>query len=246
MITRAQIRRQLRKDGGIMTIAPREKYGLGSSLKKFVRKVIPNELAQVASTAAPFVAPFNPIAAGLMAGVGGFDRHGSLSRGLKSGVLTYGGGQLARGLAGGMGNLQKGWNPMGGMGNMKYGLSSPFGTPASTATTGSLKPPTHIGPTPYEIAGPATVNKQQSILNAILKGSTAEGGGFFDGRGLFGAKGVFNLKEAIGKGMPGIFLGSSALALLGDQLAGPKEEDESIDDYMTRRKSVVSNYLRQY
>ena len=246
MITRAQIRRQLRKDGGIMTIAPREKYGLGSSLKKFVRKVIPNELAQVASTAASFVAPFNPIAAGLMAGVGGFDRHGSLSRGLRSGVLTYGGGQLARGLAGGMGNLQKGWNPMGGMGNMKYGLSSPFGTPASTATTGSLKPPTHIGPTPYEIAGPATVNKEQSILNAILKGSTAEGGGFFDGRGLFGAKGVFNLKEAIGKGMPGIFLGSSALALLGDQLAGPKEEDESIDDYMTRRKSVVSNYLRQY
>jgi hypothetical protein len=39
-------------------------------LKDLVRKLIPNEIANVASKAAPFVAPFNPIAAGLMRGIG--------------------------------------------------------------------------------------------------------------------------------------------------------------------------------
>ena len=34
MITRAQIRRQLRQNGGIMNAVPREHYGLGSFLKK--------------------------------------------------------------------------------------------------------------------------------------------------------------------------------------------------------------------
>ena len=46
--------------------------------------------------------------------------------------------------------------------------------------------------------------------------------------------------------MPGIFLGTSTLALLGDKLTGPKGDDESLDEYMTRRKSSVSNYLKQY
>jgi len=79
-----------------MDIAPREKFGLGSKLKKFVRKVIPNEVASVASAAAPFVAPFNPLLAAGMAGVGGFDKSGSISGALRSGALTYGLGNLAR------------------------------------------------------------------------------------------------------------------------------------------------------
>ena len=33
MITRSQMRRQLRAKGGIMNVAPREKFGLGSSIK---------------------------------------------------------------------------------------------------------------------------------------------------------------------------------------------------------------------
>ena len=95
-ISRAQIRRQLRQNGGIMDVTPREKFGFGSSLKKFVRKIIPNEVADIAVKAAPFVAPFNPAAAAAMAGLGSFDQTGSISGALKSGALTYGGGQLAR------------------------------------------------------------------------------------------------------------------------------------------------------
>ena len=86
--------------GGIMGVDGRRQYGLGSSLKKFVRKVIPNEVSDIAVKAAPFVAPFNPIAAGLMSGIGGFDQHGSISKGLKSGLMNYGLGQGARYLGG--------------------------------------------------------------------------------------------------------------------------------------------------
>ena len=118
--------RQMAAYGGIMGIDGRRQYGLGSSLKKFVRNIIPNEVAEVAVKAAPFVAPFNPIAAGLMAGVGGFDQTGRIGSSLKSGLMTYGMGQLARGVGGGTGNLQTGFNPMGGMQGMKYGFSSPL------------------------------------------------------------------------------------------------------------------------
>ena len=46
---------------GIGNLVEREKYGIGSKLKKFVRNIIPNEVASIASAAAPFVAPFNPL-----------------------------------------------------------------------------------------------------------------------------------------------------------------------------------------
>ena len=123
------MQRQLRRGGGIMNIAPREQFGLGSKLKKFVRKVIPNEISKVATVAAPFVAPFNPALAGAMAGIGSFDQTGSISDALKRGALTYGGGQAARfiGGAGFQGNpfVQGGaFTPSG----FTAGFSSPIGT----------------------------------------------------------------------------------------------------------------------
>ena len=118
--------RQMAAYGGIMGLDGRRRYGIGSFLKKTVRKLIPNEIADIAVKAAPFVAPFNPIAAGLMAGVGGFDQHGSISKGLKSGLMTYGGGQLARGIGGGTGNLQTGFDPRGGMQNVGGGTFSKY------------------------------------------------------------------------------------------------------------------------
>jgi len=130
-ITRSQMRRQLRRSGGIMDVTPRENFGIGSSLKKFTRKIIPNEIADIAVKAAPFVAPFNPAAAAAMAGLGGFDQTGSIGDSLKSAALTYGGGQLAR-YAGGAGFQQ---NPFtqggafrGGLEGFKAGFTSPFGT----------------------------------------------------------------------------------------------------------------------
>jgi hypothetical protein len=95
-ISRMQMNRQLYAGGGIMDVTPRENFGLGSKFKKFVRKIIPNEIADVAVKAAPFVAPFNPLIAAGMAGLGGFDQTGSISKSLRSGALTYGLGNLAR------------------------------------------------------------------------------------------------------------------------------------------------------
>ena len=50
-ISRSLMNRQLRANGGIMDVTPRENFGLGSSLKKFVRKIIPNEVAEIATKA---------------------------------------------------------------------------------------------------------------------------------------------------------------------------------------------------
>ena len=117
----AQPQQQMMARGGIT----RQSYGLGD----LVRKLIPNEIAQVAEVAAPFVAPFNPLAAGLMGGLGSYDRTGNLMGGVKRGLLTYGGGQLARGLGGGLGNLQKGFDPRTGMQGMGSGLKKYFSSP---------------------------------------------------------------------------------------------------------------------
>ena len=118
--------RQMAAYGGMMGGDGRRRYGLGSFLKSTVRKVIPNEIADIAVKAAPFIAPFNPLAAGIAAGLGSFDQTGSISGGLKSGLKNYALGQFARGVGGGTGNLQTGFNPMGGMEGMKYGFSSPL------------------------------------------------------------------------------------------------------------------------
>jgi len=128
-ISRSLMNRQLQANGGIMQVAPREKFGLGSKLKRFVRKIIPNEVADIAVKAAPFVAPFNPAVAAAMAGLGSFDQTGSIGDSLKRGALTYGGGQLAR-YAGGAGFQG---NPFGDGGaftgsGFKGGFSSPLGS----------------------------------------------------------------------------------------------------------------------
>ena len=136
-ISRSLMNRQLQANGGIMDVSPREKFGLGSSLKKFVRKIIPNEVAEIAVKAAPFVAPFNPAIAAAMGGLGTFDQTGSISDSLKRGALTYGLGQGARFLGGA--GLQG--NPFsmtggatggpgafrGGFEGFKSGFSSPLG-----------------------------------------------------------------------------------------------------------------------
>jgi len=109
MISRGNMRRQLRASGGITNA--RQGYGVGSWVKEKIRKIIPNELASVASKAAPVVAMFNPAIGGLMRGIGRFDQRGSISDALKQGVGTYAGGQAARYL-GGQG-FQKGFGTSG-------------------------------------------------------------------------------------------------------------------------------------
>ena len=118
--------------GGIANLVEREKYGIGSKIKKFVRNIIPNEVAEIAVKAAPFVAPFNPLLAAGMAGIGGFDQTGRIGSSLKSAALTYGAGQLGR-YVGGAGfqegiNPFAGYNPAGSYGGVGSLFTSPIGT----------------------------------------------------------------------------------------------------------------------
>ena len=87
--------------GGIAGLDGRRRYGIGSKLKRTVRKLIPNEAARVAEVAAPVVAMVAPqfaLPAALAAGLGKFDRTGSIGSGLKSGLMTYGLGTLSPGM----------------------------------------------------------------------------------------------------------------------------------------------------
>ena len=142
---------------GVGSLVGREKFGLGSSLKKFVRKIIPNEVAEVAVKAAPFVAPFNPLLAGSMSALGTFDQSGSIGRSVKSGLINYGLGQGARYLGGA--GFQEGFNPFAG-GN--YGFSSPLGT--DTGIGKLLADKGYIGQT----TGPQTFDDKFTSIEDVL------------------------------------------------------------------------------
>jgi hypothetical protein len=98
---------------------PRQMYGLGSFVKDRIRKLIPNELASVASKAAPVVAPFFPGTAALMRGIGRFDQRGSISDAVKQGIGTY---AFGRGV-GMLGGAQSGQGFFGGQTYSPQGFS---------------------------------------------------------------------------------------------------------------------------
>ena len=245
MINRSKMRRQLYRGGGIT----RQRYGLGD----LVRKLIPNELADVAVKAAPFVAPFNPGIAGLMRGIGRYDQRGSLSDALKQGVATYGLGQGARYLGGA--GMQTGFNPMGGMGAGQGAWSSPMG-PSSPISkmwgniTGgadkAVEGVTTAKGSPSILA--KTTDPNQGFLNKVLYGEKG-GEGFFGDQGLIGKGGGFDMKGAIGKGLPAVYAGGTLAALavqkaLGD--VGGRETGESLTAFNKRRENTVSQYLDFY
>jgi hypothetical protein len=118
----------------------RDRFGLGS----FIRKIIPNEISKIAVKAAPFVAPFNPALAAGMAGIGGYDQTGKFGSSLRNAALVYGGGQASRylGGAGFQGNPFSGnalqnftslTNPMSGS-SIFEGFGAP-GTPIQNVNT---------------------------------------------------------------------------------------------------------------
>jgi hypothetical protein len=108
----------------------RDRFGLGS----FIRKIIPNEISKIAVKAAPFVAPFNPALAAGMAGIGGYDQTGKFGSSLGKAALVYGGGQAARYLGGA--GFQQGINPFAGYNPASSfgGISSLFTSPIGTQT----------------------------------------------------------------------------------------------------------------
>lgn len=130
-------------------------FGIGSSLKKAFRKAVPNELAEIAVTAAPFVAPFNPAVAAAMAGLGSFDQTGRIGSSVRAGLGTYALGQGARylGGAGFQGNpFASGGAFRGGLSGFTGGFSSPFGTETGIGSLFKSDPVT-VADNPYALQG---------------------------------------------------------------------------------------------
>jgi hypothetical protein len=173
-IGRMQMNRQLYGLGGYFPPENgREKFGLGSKLKKFVRNIIPNEVASIAVKAAPFVAPFNPLLAGYMAGIGGFDQTGRIGSSLKRGLLTYGGGQLARGIGGA--GFQQGINPFSNVsfsGGIMSGLGQTFTSPVSGAP---MFGQAQFAPDPNQLTEAQTYLQDQAATSSTsVPGSTTD------------------------------------------------------------------------
>ena len=226
MINRAKMPRQLRNKGGITNVVPRKKYGIGSDLKKFVRKLIPNEIADVAVKAAPFVAPFNPAIAGLMRGIGRFDQRGSLSDAFKQGVATAGLGIGARALGGAK-------DIMGG--GIRGGLTSPL-SPDRTTAVGDFFSPKEDTKFIEKVTG--DIKKTEKGLQSIR-----------DATGLF--KDTPILKDLPSIVQQQILVGGASGALtyiyqkfLADE--PPQQEGETYDQYITRRRENVGRKMKGY
>jgi len=225
-ITRAQMRRQLYRGGGIASVPRRQRYGLGSKWQDFkdkvvdkFQKIVPNEIADVATKAAPLVAPFNPLAAGLMRGLGRLDQRGDLGDALKQGLLTYGGGKAIGYLGGaeGVGSLT---------GPQTYSMAGFKGGP--------------IGSTFSNLAGAKDVATTSGVTGKSVHG--AKDATLWDK-----AKGAWDAIPGgrLGK-MAAIGTAGTGIALLADKLVGPKKPEETMEQYMTRRKSTVGKYLKFY
>ena len=229
MITRAQMPRQLRNRGGMTVKTVRQKYGLGSLVKKTIRKLIPNELADIAVKAAPFVAPFNPGAAALMRGVGRFDQRGSISDALKQGAATFAFGKVAGKLGGAEGSELG--NVFGGqkftMENFRQGpIGSlfPKTTGTDVATLPKAKPVTPVtkeGTGIIRSISEATLGKvplvkqlPKSVMDQLVVG--------------------------------GITSGASALYSYFSGDFRPQEEGETMEEYLAARKASVGKQMRTF
>ena len=212
--------RQLRNMGGITNAVPRKKYGLGSKLKDRFRKLIPNELADIAVAAAPFVAPFNPGIAGLMRGIGRFDQRGSISDALKQGALVYGGGQAAR-MLGGAG-FQK------GLGTPGDRFTTPLSDKRSQAIKGLFEKEPKNLINGKKRTGPKSIQKGVDALKEkvpLLK----------------------NVDDKVAQKLlvGGITSGVSALYSYFTGEFEPQEPGETMEEYMARRRERVKSQMRQ-
>ena len=237
------MRRQLYRGGGITNLYPRQKYGIGSWVKERVRKLIPNELADVAVKAAPFVAPFNPGIAGLMRGIGRFDQRGSLSDALKQGLATTALGAGARYLGGqrGMGDI------MGG--GLRDGLTNPISADSPLR----------------DIFKAREFDPNKPKMLGDTGGSMDKMSGSLGGDGKRGGLGIVQKatdatigKIPLVKELPdmvkqklfvgGVFGGADYLInyLKGNFRPQNVEQGESMEDYLAARKDAVGKQMRIY
>jgi len=229
MITRAQIRRQLRKNGGIMNTVPRTGYFLGG-IKDRIRKLIPNEIANIAVKAAPFVAPFNPGIAGLMRGIGRFDQRGSVSDAMKQGLLTTAGGAGARYLGG-----QRGMEDIMG-GGLRGGLTNPISSDSPLRNLFKSRELSEKEKIEKVIRDKKSIDKTPKFMETLRKAT-------IDKVPILG-----NLNPMVQQKLlvGGITAGASALYDFFAEQEPPQEDGETVEQFMERRRVSIGRKMRNY
>jgi hypothetical protein len=222
MISRAHMRRQLRAKGGITDVVQRTNYLFGG-IKDRIRKLIPNEIADVAVKAAPFVAPFNPAAGALMRGIGRFDQRGSISDALKQGVATFGFGK-------GVGILGGAQSDPGLLGRQRFSKEGfqegPIGRLFDRQAVQTTKDAgSNIAEQMSEVSIPTDnkiIGTTKSLLKKLPKGVAAQ--------------------LAAG----GITAGASLLASYFQGDFREQEPGETMEEYLAARKVAVGKQMRTY
>jgi hypothetical protein len=216
MITRAQMPRQLRNKGGITNVVPRTNYLFGG-IKKRIRKLIPNELADVAVKAAPFVAPFNAPVAALMRGIGRFDQRGSISDAVKQGLGTFAFGKVAQQIPGTQNYFGKG---MEGAKALAGDIRTKAGSLFEGAAEGGGGKSTEKG-FKFVQKGVDAIKEKIPLLENV-KDDVAQ-------------------KLLVG----GITAGASALySYFTGEFDEPQQAGESIKEYMARRRENVKSQMK--
>ena len=243
-----KIEKKLRgvKDKIVDDIIPNE-FKSGEKMKKTIRNLIPNEVADIAVKAAPFVAPFNPGIAAAMRGIGRFDQRGSISDALKQAAATAAFGNVA-GMIPGTGNY---------FGKGLEGAKA-LGSDALSGITSIFK-----GPTPgtneivQSMTGDAAIAEQialEGMKEKAKEGAIKRGLGSLKDFGLeffLGDDKKFQMGD-IGKflGDPGKTIPLTMLATYIKEKFFPDEDTNSPDaryaQAMRRRGEDVEKYLREY
>ena len=208
--------RQMAAFGGIMGMDGRRQYGIGSKFKKFVRKVIPNEVAEIAVKAAPFVAmiPGQQGTAALMRGIGRFDQTGSMSDAFKQGALTYGFGKVASPLTSKIPGIGTDYSGLKGI--MQFGrdagssLQGGYNALKTKLAPAKLNKSSGVGRNIYQQMGGGADMAQVATKPSFLEGITSKISGLIP-------------ESTLGK----IALGGGAVALGTALLGGGPQEVES-------------------
>ena len=238
---------QKTKDKVVDDIIPKELTS-GEEFKKQLRNIIPNELADVAVKAAPFVAPFSPETAAAMRAFGRFDQRGSISDALKQGAMMYVGGKGV-GMIPGTGNyFGKGFEGAKALGSDALsGITSIFKGGSTPGTNEIVQSMTGDAAIAEQIALEGAKEKAKESMIRKGLGSVKDFGLEY----LLGDDKKFQMGD-IGRflGDPGKTIPLTMLATYIKEKFFPDEDTNSPDaryaQAMKRRGEDVEKYLREY
>ena len=222
------------KDKFVDDIVPNEVKDAGETL----RKLIPNELGDLAVKAAPFVAmiPGQPGTAALMRGIGRYDQRGDFGDALKQGLGTLAFSKVAGGLTSKIPGMDGSYKGMDGI--MKFGGDAY--NAAKTGLSGGKNQATELL---EKIRGGG--DDDSSSMYESIKDKAKEYGvdKYFLGEdGKFQMSDISNFLKDPGKTIPATMLAT----YIKEKFFPGETQPDPYNVAMGKRGDDVGSYLRQY